>query len=136
MGWAPPVWSPAPHSGQRTAAPPTPAAKSIVSFNDENMVNLLTQHEFRPPGEREQRDRDDRRRPQRPFHPAAGNRRGTQGARHARPLLFASQHDEAEAERQHGARDEVRPERLERRGEPGPAPAEPDGGQGPSAAER
>src|SRR5256886_12607374 len=114
MGCAPAVWSPAPHSGQRTAAPPTPAAKSIVSFNDENMVNLLAQHEFRPPGEREQRDRDDRRGPQRPLHPAAGDRRGTQGARLARSLLLTSQHDEAEAERQHGTSDEVGPYRLGR----------------------
>src|SRR5712691_9650555 len=98
-------------------------------------VNLLAKYEFRPPGEREQRDRDDRRRPQRPLHPAAGDRGGTQGARHARPLLLTAQHDEAEAERQHGARDEVRPERLERRSEPGAAQAQRDGDQGPSAAE-
>src|SRR2546422_2635318 len=108
-GRAPAVWSPAPHSGQRTAATPTPAAKSDVTFNDANMVNLLTQYEFRPPGERQQRDRDDRRDPQRPFHPAAGDRRGTQAARHARLLLLTAQHDEAEAKRQYGACDEIRP---------------------------
>src|SRR5438552_11853950 len=38
VGCAPAVWSPASHNGQRTAAPPTPAAKSSVSFNDDNMV--------------------------------------------------------------------------------------------------
>src|SRR2546422_9209058 len=100
---------PPPHNGQRTAAAPTPAAKSSVSLNDDNMVNLLAEHEFRPPGEREQRDGDDRRNPQRPLHPAAGDRRGTQGARLARSLLLTSQHDEAEAERQHGTSDEVGP---------------------------
>src|SRR5437870_76746 len=109
VGCAPAVWSPAPHNGQRTAAPPTPAAKSSVSFNDDNMVNLLAQHEFRPPGEREQRDRDDRRSPQRPLHPAAGDRRGTQGASLARPLLLTAQLDKAEAERQHGTSDEIGP---------------------------
>src|SRR3989449_3034240 len=135
MGCAPAVWSPAPHNGQGTAAPPTPAAKSNVTFNDENMVNLLTQHEFRPPGEGEQRDRDDRRRPQRPFHPAAGNRRGTQGAKLARPLLLTPQLDEAEAERQHGTRDEIGPQRFERRGEPCSAEAEGDGDERSSAAQ-
>src|SRR5881296_3291898 len=130
LGCAPAVWSPAPHSGQNTVAPPTPAAKSNVTFNDDNMVTLLAQHEFRPPGEREKRDRHDRRRPQRPLHPAAGDRRGTQGSRLARPLLLTSEHDEAEAERQHGTSDEVWPERLERRGEPGAAQAERDGDQG------
>src|SRR5437667_601263 len=103
---APAVCRPAMHKGQRTAAPATPAAKSNVTFNDDNMVNLLTQHEFRPPGEREQRDRDDRRNPQRPFHPASGVRGGTQGARLARPLLLTAQHDEPEAERTHSPRHE------------------------------
>src|SRR3989442_8164645 len=106
---APAVWRPAMHKGQRTAAPPTPAAKSNVTFNDDNMVNLLTQNEFRPPGEREQRDRDHGRNPQGPLHPAAGNRRGTQGAGHARPLLLTAKLDKAEAERQHGTRDEIGP---------------------------
>src|SRR2546422_33820 len=119
-----------------SAAPPTPAAKSNMAFKDDTIVNLLTQNEFRPPGEREQRDRDDRRNPQCPLHPAAGDRRGTQGVRLARPLLLTSQHDEAEAERQHGTRDEVGPERLEHRSEPGAAQAERDGDQGPNAAER
>src|SRR5947208_2526945 len=41
------------HKGQRTAAPPTPATKSNMAFKDDTIVNLLTQNEFRPPGERE-----------------------------------------------------------------------------------
>src|SRR6266566_7626458 len=61
---------------------------------DDTIGNLLTQHEFRPPGECEQRDGDHRRDPQRPLHAAAGDRRGTQGARLARPLLLTSHHDE------------------------------------------
>src|SRR5437867_11254689 len=109
------------------AAPPSPAANSNASFMDDTIGNLLAQHEFRPPGEREKRDRHDRRRPQRPLHPAAGDRRGTQGARLARPLLLTSQHDEAETERQHGARDEIGPQWFERRSEPGAAQAERDG---------
>src|SRR2546425_6398473 len=100
------------------------------------MVNLLAQHEFRPPGEREQRDRDDRRDPQRPLHSSARDRRGAQGVRFARPLLLTAQYDEAEAERHHGTREEVGAQRLERRGETGTAQAERDGDQRPGAAER
>src|SRR2546430_7525782 len=106
---APAVWTPPPQNGQMAAAPPSPAANSNASFMDDTIGNLLTKHEFRPPREREQRDGDDRRSPQRPLHPAAGDRRATQGARLARPLLLTSQHDEAVAERQHGTRDEVGP---------------------------
>src|SRR5438876_8859945 len=109
VGCAPAVWIPPPQNGQMAAAPPSPAANANATFRDDTIGNLLTQHEFRPPREREQRDRDHRRDPQRPLDPAAGDGRGTQGARLARPLLLTAQLDEAEAERQHGTRDEVRP---------------------------
>src|SRR5713226_10629332 len=90
-----------------------------ATFNDDNMVSLLAPHEFRPPGEREQRDRDNRRRPERPLHPAANHERGAKGPWLARPALFAVHYHKAEAERQDRSSHEVGSERLERRRQPG-----------------
>ena len=100
------------------------------------MVSLLTQDEFRPPGKREEWDRDDGRNPQRPLHPTTRNRRGTQGTGVARKLLLAAQYQKAEAEGEGGPGHEVGPQRLERRREPGAAQAERDSDQRSGAAER
>src|SRR5207245_2472917 len=39
--WAPAVWIPPPHNGQRNAVPLSPAASNNPAFTDGNMFNLL-----------------------------------------------------------------------------------------------
>jgi hypothetical protein len=39
--WAPAVWIPPPHNGQRNAVPLSPAARNNPTFTDGNMFNLL-----------------------------------------------------------------------------------------------
>ena len=39
--WAPAVWIPPPHNGQRNAVPLSPAARNNPAFTDGNMFNLL-----------------------------------------------------------------------------------------------
>src|SRR5437867_1091864 len=91
---------PGSHNGHRNAALPIPTASIGSTLSHENMSSLLTQYEFRPPGEGDERDSDGGSDRQQPLHAAPDRWRGAWLTRLACLSFLAADRDKSKHQKQ------------------------------------